>query len=71
MAGTAARLAAVHLQTGTVGEDTLAICRLTFSDGSIVTILSSTATGVPDAAQNKLYAACVHDLHQRLAALKR
>jgi hypothetical protein len=59
----------VHLQTGNVGENTLATCRLRFSDGTTLTILSSTASGLQDAKQDELYAAFVHDLHGRLAAL--
>lgn len=59
----------VHLQTGNVGENTIATCRPRFSDGSTLTIVSSTAKGLQDTAQDKLYAAFVHDLHKRLAAL--
>jgi hypothetical protein len=59
----------VHLQTGRAGEITIATCRLQFADSSTLTIVSTNSKGLQDAAQDKLYAAFVYELHQRLAAL--
>src|SRR5262249_29356199 len=61
-------IAEVHLQTGNIGENTIATCRLRFSDGTPLSILSSNSRGLQDASHDKLYVAFVRDLHRRLAA---
>ena len=58
----------VHLQTGNVGENTIATCRLKFLDDTSLSILSSNSRGLQDASHDKLYVAFVRDLHRRLAA---
>jgi hypothetical protein len=63
-------IAEVHLQTGAIGQQTIATCRLRFSDGSILRISSSNSEGVEDDTQAGLYSEFVHDLHGRLAVLK-
>lgn len=63
-------IAAVHLGTGNVGENTIASCRLRFSDGMTLLITSSNSYGLQADAQDRLYAEFVHDLHARLAAIK-
>ncbi len=37
-------IAEVHLQTGSVGENTIASCRLTFGDGSTLLVASNSLT---------------------------
>jgi len=63
-------IAAVHLGTGNVGDNTIATCRLSFSDGVTLSITSANSHGLQNDTQDRLYAAFVHDLHARLAALK-
>ncbi|MFI5015287.1 MAG: hypothetical protein ACHQAY_23375 [Hyphomicrobiales bacterium] len=63
-------IAEVHLQTGNVGQDTIASCRIRFSDGSTVAIASSDSRGLEDDGQATLYVEFVHDLHARLAGLE-
>jgi len=63
-------IAEVHLQTGSVGQNIIANCRIRFSDGSTLLISSNTPHGLESAAQDDLYAAFVQDLHARLAAIK-
>jgi hypothetical protein len=64
-------IAEVHLQTGAIGGDKIASCRLRFADWSQISILSCDSRGGGDttAAQAELYSDFVHDLHARLAAL--
>src|SRR5262249_54026242 len=62
-------IAEVHLRTGNVGESTIATCRLKFAEGSTLLIASSNSYGLQEDARDRLYAAFVHDLHGRLAAL--
>jgi hypothetical protein len=63
-------LAEVHLQTGNVGENTIASCRLNFRTGETLLIASNDGRGLQDDEQDKLYTAFALDLHARLAALK-
>ncbi len=60
----------IHLQTGNVGQNTIATCRLRFSDGSTLLIVSSNSYGLQDDEHAKLYAEFAQDLHARLAGLK-
>jgi hypothetical protein len=63
-------VADVHLQTGKIGDNTIASCRLNFRDGSALLITSNTARGLQDDEHDKLYTAFALDLHTRLAAMK-
>lgn len=63
-------IAAVHLQTGNIGQNTIASCRLGFRDGSALLIASHNSNGLQDDLHDKLYADFVNDLHARLAVLK-
>jgi hypothetical protein len=60
----------VHLQTGSVGRNMIASCRLRFRDGSTLLIASNNGYGSQDDAHDKAYRAFVQDLHARLAARK-
>jgi len=62
-------IAEVHLQSGSVGENTIASCRLTFRDGASLVIGSNNARGLQDDEHDRAYVAFVADLHARLAAL--
>jgi hypothetical protein len=61
-------IAEVHLQTGSVGRNMIASCRLGFRDGSTLLIASNNGYGLQDDAHDKAYRAFVQDLHARLAA---
>jgi hypothetical protein len=63
-------VAEVHLQTGNVGDNTIASCRLNFRDGETLLIASNNRRGLQDDEHDKLYTAFALDLHTRLAALK-
>jgi hypothetical protein len=63
-------IAEVHLQTGSVGRNLIASCRLRFRDGSTLLIASNNGYGLQDDVHDKAYRAFVHDLHARLAARK-
>ena len=63
-------IAEVHLQTNIVGQGTIATCRITFADGFVLLVLSSSENGTYDAGQAAIYRSFVYDLHARLAALK-
>jgi hypothetical protein len=58
----------VHLQLSYVGDDAIGSCRLSFVDGSGLSIVSSNKRGFEDAVLDRLYVEFVHDLHMRLAA---
>jgi hypothetical protein len=61
-------IAEVHLQTGSVGRNLIASCRLRFRDGSTLLIASNNGYGLQDDVHDKAYRAFVQDLHGRLAA---
>jgi hypothetical protein len=61
-------IAEVHLQTGSVGQNIIASCRLRFHDGSTLLIASNNGYGLQDDAHDRDYRAFVQDLHARLAA---
>jgi len=63
-------IAEVHLQTGSIGPNTIASCRLRLGDGATVLISSNNERGLEDEGRDRLYADFVHDLHARLAARK-
>jgi hypothetical protein len=63
-------VADVHLQTGKIGDSTIASCRLNFRDGSTLLITSNNSRGLQDDEHDRLYATFALDLHARLAALK-
>ena len=63
-------IAEVHLQTGSVGDNTIASCRLNFRDGETLLIASNNSRGLQDDEHDTRYAAFALDLHARLAALK-
>lgn len=63
-------IAGVHLQTGTIGENTIASCRLNFRAGSTLLITSNNDRGLQDDEHDRLYRAFALDLHARLTALK-
>ena len=64
-------VAEVHLQTGAIGEEVIASCRLTFADGTVLSIASCDSGGVHTSpAQAELYSDFVHELHARLARLE-
>lgn len=63
-------IAEVHLQTGSVGRNMIASCRLRFRDGSTFLIASNNGYGLQDDAHDKAYRAFVQNLHARLAARK-
>lgn len=63
-------IAEVHLQTGSIGQNIIASCRLRFRDGSTLLVASNNRYGLQDDAHDKAYCAFVKDLHARLAALK-
>ncbi len=48
-------IAEIHLQTGNVGKITIATCRVRFSDGSTLLIVSSNSYGLQDDEHAKLY----------------
>jgi hypothetical protein len=60
----------VHLQTGSIGQNTIASCRLRFRDGSTLLVASNNGYGLQDDAHDKAYCVFVQDLHARLAARK-
>jgi hypothetical protein len=61
-------LTEVHLQSGAIGEDIVATCSISFSDGTVVAI-SSGRKGAPATTQAGRYRDFVLDLHARLAAI--
>jgi hypothetical protein len=63
-------IAEVHLQTGSVGHNMIASCRLRFHDGSTLLIASNNGSGLQDDAHDRAYCAFARDLHARLAARK-
>jgi len=63
-------IAEVHLQTGSIGQNIIASCRLRFRDGSTLLVASNNGYGLQDDAHDKAYCAFVQDLHARLAAGK-
>jgi hypothetical protein len=63
-------IAEIHLQTGSVGRNMIASCRLRCRDGSTLLIASNNGYGLQDDAHDKAYRAFVQDLHARLAARK-
>jgi hypothetical protein len=63
-------IARVHLQTGSIGQNTIASCRLGLRDGPTLLIASNNGHGLQDTVHDKLYAEFVQDLHARLAALR-
>jgi hypothetical protein len=63
-------IAEVHLQTGSIGQNIIASCRLRFRDGSTLLVASNNGYGLQDDAHDKAYCAFVQDLHARLAARK-
>jgi len=65
-----ASIAEVRLQTGGNAQDLIAMCKLTFVDGYVLTVYNSGAMGLPDSAQAPLYRDFVRDLHRRLVASK-
>jgi len=66
---TLTNIAEVHLQTNAVGQDIIATCRLRFTEGAELLVLSSGDNGLHDGRQARIYAAFVRDLHRRLVAL--
>jgi hypothetical protein len=63
-------IAEVHLQTGSVGRNMIASCRLRLRDGSSLLIASNNGYGLQDDVHDRHYRAFVQDLHARLAARK-
>ncbi len=61
-------IAEVHLQTGSIGQNTIASCRLRFHDGSTLLVASNNGYGLQDDTHDRVYCAFVQDLHARLAA---
>ena len=61
-------IARVHLQVSYLEDSAIASCRLTFANGSGLSIVSSNKRGFQDATQDPIYVEFVHDLHARLAA---
>jgi hypothetical protein len=58
----------VHLQLSYIEDSAIGSCRLSFADGSGLSIVSSNKRGFEDATLDQLYVEFVHDLHARLAA---
>jgi hypothetical protein len=69
-APTFADIAAIRLSTAGLGDASNVIdqCKIEFNSGSAITVSNATSTGLPDAAQTRLYRAFVQDLHSRLVA---
>jgi hypothetical protein len=59
----------VHLQSGTIGEDVVATCRISFIDGTVVATSSGRKGAAGDDEQAAIYRDFVQDLHGRLASL--
>lgn len=64
------RIVEVRLQTGGNAQDLIAMCKITFVDGYVLTVYNGSAMGLPDNAQAALYRDFVRDLHRRLVASK-
>lgn len=61
-------IAAIHLSSGTVGEDTIDQCKIEFNSGDTIAISNATSSGPPNKQQTQIYRDFVQDLHRRLAA---
>ena len=60
-------IVAVHLRLSYIEDNAIGGCRLTFADGSGLSIVSGNKRGFGDAAQDRLYVEFIEDLHARLA----
>jgi hypothetical protein len=61
-------IAAIHLNSGTVGEDTIDQCKIEFNSGDTITVSNATSSGLPNKEQTQIYRDFVYGLHGRLAA---
>jgi hypothetical protein len=62
-----ADIAAIHLSSGTVGEDVIDQCKIEFNAGNTVTAFNTASGGLSNNEQTRIYRDFVYDLHGRLA----
>ncbi|HUC51886.1 MAG TPA: hypothetical protein VMA30_21065 [Xanthobacteraceae bacterium] len=63
-------IAAIHLNNGTVGENTIDQCKIEFNSGATITVSNATSSGLPNEEQTRIYRDFVYGLHGRLAAVR-
>jgi hypothetical protein len=64
---TFADIAAIHLSSGTAGEDVIDQCKIEFNPGNSITVSNTTSGGLSNKEQTQIYRNFVYDLHGRLA----
>jgi hypothetical protein len=64
---TFADIAAIHLSSGTVGEDVIDQCKIEFTAGNTITVFNTASSGLSNKEQTQIYRDFVYDLHGRLA----